>query len=30
MILPKGTAYVTDIGMVGPVDSIIGDEVDSV
>ncbi len=30
MILPKGTAYVTDIGMVGPVDSIIGDEVDTV
>ncbi len=30
MILPGGTAYVTDIGMVGPIDSIIGDEVDSV
>jgi 2',3'-cyclic-nucleotide 2'-phosphodiesterase len=30
LILPKGTAYVTDIGMVGPIDSIIGDEVDSV
>ncbi len=29
-ILPKGTAYVTDIGMVGPKDSIIGDDVDSV
>lgn len=29
-ILPKGTAYVTDIGMVGPVDSIIGDDVDNV
>ncbi len=29
-ILPKGTAYVTDIGMVGPMDSIIGDDVDSV
>ncbi len=29
-ILPKGTAYVTDIGMVGPIDSIIGDDVDSV
>jgi len=28
-ILPKGTAYVTDIGMAGPVDSIIGDEIDS-
>ena len=24
-ILPGGTAYVTDIGMVGPVDSVIGD-----
>ncbi len=29
-ILPKGTAYVTDIGMVGPMDSIIGDDIDSV
>lgn len=29
-ILPRGTAYVTDIGMVGPVDSIIGDDVDNV
>ena len=29
-ILPKGTAYVTDIGMVGPIDSIIGDDADSV
>jgi 2',3'-cyclic-nucleotide 2'-phosphodiesterase len=29
-ILPKGTAYVTDIGMTGPSDSIIGDDVDSV
>jgi len=29
-ILPKGTAYVTDIGMVGPVDSIIGDDVENV
>lgn len=29
-ILPKGTAYVTDIGMVGPSDSIIGDDVDEV
>ena len=26
MILPKGTAYVTDLGMVGPRLSIIGDE----
>jgi hypothetical protein len=30
VILPRGTAYVTDIGMVGPIDSIIGDDVDSV
>ncbi|AGG07082.1 MULTISPECIES: TIGR00282 family metallophosphoesterase [Dehalococcoides] len=29
-LLPKGTAYVSDIGMVGPIDSIIGDEPDSV
>jgi metallophosphoesterase (TIGR00282 family) len=29
-ILPQGTAYVTDIGMTGPIDSIIGDDVDSV
>lgn len=29
-LLPKGTAYVTDIGMTGPVDSIIGDETESV
>ncbi len=29
-ILPGGTAYVTDVGMVGPVDSIIGDDVESV
>jgi 2',3'-cyclic-nucleotide 2'-phosphodiesterase len=29
-ILPAGTAYVTDIGMVGPVDSVIGDDADSV
>ena len=29
-ILKGGTAYVTDIGMTGPSDSIIGDEVDSV
>jgi metallophosphoesterase (TIGR00282 family) len=25
-ILPKGTAYVTDVGMAGPSDSIIGDD----
>jgi metallophosphoesterase (TIGR00282 family) len=29
-ILPNGTAYVTDIGMVGPIDSVIGDDTDSV
>jgi metallophosphoesterase (TIGR00282 family) len=29
-ILPRGTAYVTDMGMVGPVDSVIGDDPDSV
>jgi len=29
-ILPHGTAYVTDIGMTGPTNSIIGDDVDSV
>ena len=29
-ILPGGTGYVTDVGMVGPKDSIIGDNVDSV
>lgn len=29
-ILPKGTAYVTDIGMTGPVNSIIGDDIDAV
>src|SRR5438874_13796750 len=23
-VLPKGTAYITDLGMTGPVDSIIG------
>lgn len=26
MILPEGTAYVTDVGMVGPSESIIGDD----
>lgn len=25
-ILPKGTAYITDVGMTGPVDSVIGTE----
>ncbi len=29
-IFPKGTAYVTDVGMTGPLDSIIGDDVQSV
>ena len=29
-LLPGGTAYVTDIGMVGPVDSVIGDDAESV
>ena len=29
-VLPGGTAYVTDIGMTGPVDSIIGDDTESV
>ena len=29
-LLPQGTAYVTDIGMVGPLDSVIGDDVDMV
>lgn len=29
-VLPHGTAYVTDIGMTGPIDSVIGDDVDKV
>jgi metallophosphoesterase (TIGR00282 family) len=29
-ILPGGTAYVTDVGMVGPVESIIGNEIEPV
>jgi metallophosphoesterase (TIGR00282 family) len=29
-VLPNGTAHITDIGMVGPQDSIIGDDVQSV
>jgi len=29
-LLPQGTAYVTDIGMTGPMDSIIGDDPESV
>ena len=29
-IMPQGTAYVTDIGMTGPADSVIGDDAESV
>ncbi|MBI2836457.1 MAG: TIGR00282 family metallophosphoesterase [Chloroflexi bacterium] len=29
-VLPGGSAYVTDIGMTGPIDSIIGDDTESV
>jgi metallophosphoesterase (TIGR00282 family) len=29
-LLPGGTAFVSDIGMTGPVDSIIGDDIDDV
>jgi metallophosphoesterase (TIGR00282 family) len=29
-VLPRGTAFVCDVGMVGSLDSIIGDEVDAV
>ncbi len=29
-VLPRGTAYVTDIGMTGPVNSIIGDDTEMV
>jgi len=29
-LLPKGTAYITDVGMVGPANSVIGDDADSV
>lgn len=29
-VLPQGSAYVTDLGMVGPIDSIIGDDIESV
>ncbi|MBN1857121.1 MAG: YmdB family metallophosphoesterase [Dehalococcoidia bacterium] len=29
-ILPRGTAYVTDIGMSGPIESVIGDDIDMV
>ena len=29
-ILPKGTAYITDVGMSGPVDSVIGRRIEDV
>jgi len=29
-LLPKGTAFITDVGMTGPVDSVIGDDTDAV
>jgi calcineurin-like phosphoesterase len=29
-VLPRGTAFVSDIGMVGPSDSVIGDSVEDV
>jgi metallophosphoesterase (TIGR00282 family) len=29
-LLPKGTAYVSDIGMSGPIDSVIGDDAEAV
>ena len=29
-ILPKGTAYLTDVGMTGPLNSVIGSDVDAV
>jgi calcineurin-like phosphoesterase len=29
-ILPKGTAYLTDVGMTGPMNSVIGSEVSAV
>ncbi len=29
-ILPQGTAYVTDIGLTGPIDSVIGDDTEAV
>ncbi len=29
-LLPQGTAYVTDIGMTGPIDSVIGDDTEEV
>lgn len=29
-LLPKGTASITDVGMIGPIDSVIGDDIDVV
>ncbi len=29
-LLPKGTAYITDLGMTGPADSVIGDDIEAV
>ena len=29
-VLPQGTAYVTDIGMTGPIDSVIGNDTEAV
>jgi len=29
-LLPHGTAFVTDVGMVGPIDAVIGDDTESV
>lgn len=29
-LLPKGTASITDVGMIGPIDSVIGDDTDTV
>jgi metallophosphoesterase (TIGR00282 family) len=29
-LLPKGTAFITDVGMAGPLDSVIGDDTDAV
>lgn len=29
-LFPKGTAFITDVGMTGPVDSVIGDDTDAV
>ncbi|MGB2854190.1 MAG: TIGR00282 family metallophosphoesterase [Dehalococcoidia bacterium] len=29
-LLPEGTAYITDVGMTGPIESVIGDDADAV